>query len=196
MGSSSPPLLGWPIRRATVSKSSVLSDGNGEEDKTKYKDSKFKKLGSKVLEIEMMKERFAKLLLGEDMSGSGKGVCIALAISNTCPRPWFRLGSLAWPLQFRHPHRCLLQLRLPPWHLLLFPPRHLLQRRFPPWHPLQRRFPPSHLLQCQFPPSYRAPTPVPTVAPAPVPTTVPAPTPAPAPMLAPTVTPASVPTTD
>ena len=27
-------------------------------------------------------ERFAKLLLGEDMSGSGKGVCTALAISN------------------------------------------------------------------------------------------------------------------
>ena len=30
----------------------------------------------------MMKERFTKLLLGEDMSGSGKGVCTALAISN------------------------------------------------------------------------------------------------------------------
>ena len=35
-----------------------------------------------ILEIEMMKERFAKLLLGEDMSGGGKGVCTALAISN------------------------------------------------------------------------------------------------------------------
>lgn len=30
----------------------------------------------------MMKERFAKLLLGEDMSGSGGGVSTALAISN------------------------------------------------------------------------------------------------------------------
>lgn len=30
----------------------------------------------------MMKERFSKLLLGEDMSGSGKGVCTAVAISN------------------------------------------------------------------------------------------------------------------
>jgi hypothetical protein len=29
-----------------------------------------------------MKEKFAKLLLGEDMSGGGKGVCTALAISN------------------------------------------------------------------------------------------------------------------
>lgn len=33
-------------------------------------------------EIEMMKERFSKLLLGEDMSGCGKGACTALAISN------------------------------------------------------------------------------------------------------------------
>ncbi|GAA0165193.1 guanyl-nucleotide exchange factor [Lithospermum erythrorhizon] len=31
---------------------------------------------------EMMKERFAKLLLGEDMSGGGKGVSSALALSN------------------------------------------------------------------------------------------------------------------
>lgn len=35
-----------------------------------------------LVEVEMMKERFAKLLLGEDMSGGGKGVCTALAISN------------------------------------------------------------------------------------------------------------------
>lgn len=33
-------------------------------------------------EGELMKERFAKLLLGEDMSGGGKGVNTALAISN------------------------------------------------------------------------------------------------------------------
>ena len=35
-----------------------------------------------MAEMEMMKERFSKLLLGEDMSGSGKGVGTALAISN------------------------------------------------------------------------------------------------------------------
>ena len=34
------------------------------------------------VEVEMMKEKFSKLLLGEDMSGGGKGVCSALAISN------------------------------------------------------------------------------------------------------------------
>ncbi|XP_065859570.1 rop guanine nucleotide exchange factor 3 isoform X2 [Euphorbia lathyris] len=33
--------------------------------------------------VELMRERFAKLLLGEDMSGSGKGVCTALTISNS-----------------------------------------------------------------------------------------------------------------
>lgn len=33
-------------------------------------------------ELEQMKERFAKLLLGEDMSGGGKGVSSALALSN------------------------------------------------------------------------------------------------------------------
>lgn len=31
----------------------------------------------------MMKERFAKLLLGEDMSGGGKGVCTAVTVSNS-----------------------------------------------------------------------------------------------------------------
>ncbi|CAL0329345.1 unnamed protein product [Lupinus luteus] len=41
-----------------------------------------KKRDLDLSEVEMMKERFAKLLLGEDMSGGGKGVCTALAISN------------------------------------------------------------------------------------------------------------------
>ncbi|GJU55512.1 Rho guanine nucleotide exchange factor 8-like protein [Tanacetum coccineum] len=36
----------------------------------------------KRAELEQMKERFAKLLLGEDMSGGGKGVSCALALSN------------------------------------------------------------------------------------------------------------------
>lgn len=34
------------------------------------------------LDMELMKEKFAKLLLGEDMSGGGKGVSSALALSN------------------------------------------------------------------------------------------------------------------
>ncbi|XP_076920311.1 rop guanine nucleotide exchange factor 12-like [Bidens hawaiensis] len=39
-------------------------------------------LESIYADMEMMKERFAKLLLGEDMSGGGKGVSSALALSN------------------------------------------------------------------------------------------------------------------
>lgn len=33
-------------------------------------------------DMELMKEKFSKLLLGEDMSGGGKGVSSALALSN------------------------------------------------------------------------------------------------------------------
>ncbi|XP_060219256.1 rop guanine nucleotide exchange factor 12-like [Lycium barbarum] len=37
---------------------------------------------NKPSDMELMKEKFAKLLLGEDMSGGGKGVSSALALSN------------------------------------------------------------------------------------------------------------------
>ena len=37
---------------------------------------------SKPSDMDLMKEKFAKLLLGEDMSGGGKGVSSALALSN------------------------------------------------------------------------------------------------------------------
>jgi len=35
------------------------------------------------IELDMMRERFSKLLLGEDMSGGGKGVSTAVTISNS-----------------------------------------------------------------------------------------------------------------
>lgn len=57
----------------------------------------------------MMKERFSKLLLGEDMSGCGKGVSTALAISNAitnlcgmfsaCVKLWF--GRIAYCFSVR-----------------------------------------------------------------------------------------------
>lgn len=47
-------------------------------------------------EMEQMKERFAKLLLGEDMSGGGKGVSSALALSNA-------LTNLAGMVSFLSP---------------------------------------------------------------------------------------------
>ncbi|KAL0888807.1 hypothetical protein Bca101_012790 [Brassica carinata] len=54
---------------------------------------------STVSEIEMMKERFSKLLLGEDMSGSGNGVCTALAISNAITNLCATLFGQLWRLE-------------------------------------------------------------------------------------------------
>jgi hypothetical protein len=48
--------------------------------------------------MEMMKERFAKLLLGEDMSGSGKGVCTALAVSNAITNLCGQNSLLSYPV--------------------------------------------------------------------------------------------------
>ncbi|GMI80796.1 ROP (rho of plants) guanine nucleotide exchange factor 5, ROP GUANINE NUCLEOTIDE EXCHANGE FACTOR 5 [Hibiscus trionum] len=101
-GSGSPPLLGWPIRRAisaTPSVSKDVSNGNGDEEKVSNEDDEFKKMGSKINEIDMMKERFAKLLLGEDMSGSGKGVCTALAISNAITNLCATIFGQLWRLE-------------------------------------------------------------------------------------------------
>ncbi|KAK8481652.1 hypothetical protein V6N13_027167 [Hibiscus sabdariffa] len=89
--SGSPPLLGWPIRRAITATPSVSKDVD--------EDDKFKKMGSKIKEIDMMKERFAKLLLGEDMSGSGKGVCTALAISNAITNLCATIFGQLWRLE-------------------------------------------------------------------------------------------------
>ncbi|XP_062207441.1 rop guanine nucleotide exchange factor 7-like [Phragmites australis] len=50
-------------------------------------------------DMEMMKERFAKLLLGEDMSGSGKGVCTALAISNAITNLCATIFGQLWRLE-------------------------------------------------------------------------------------------------
>ncbi|KAG5239903.1 hypothetical protein OIU76_013299 [Salix suchowensis] len=91
--------LGWPIRKAGECKSLVSSGNGGEEKKAHLEDSKFKKLGSKLSEIDVMKERFAKLLLGEDMSGSGKGVCTALAISNSITNLCGTIYGQLWRLE-------------------------------------------------------------------------------------------------
>ncbi|KAF4395665.1 hypothetical protein G4B88_013439 [Cannabis sativa] len=97
-GSSSPPHLGWPIRRADVRKS--LSVDSAEDGKKAHvEDTKFNDLSSKISELEMMKERFAKLLLGEDMSGSGKGVCTSLAISNAITNLCATVFGQLWRLE-------------------------------------------------------------------------------------------------
>ncbi|XP_071734493.1 rop guanine nucleotide exchange factor 7-like [Rutidosis leptorrhynchoides] len=105
---SSPTHLGWPIRKAQlISKCSDVSVDNLTSKAQLDKESKIKKLGKEVSEMEMMKERFSKLLLGEDMSGSGKGVCTALAISNAitnlCATAFGQLWRLE-PLPYEKKH--------------------------------------------------------------------------------------------
>ncbi|KAI3782686.1 hypothetical protein L2E82_12740 [Cichorium intybus] len=56
-------------------------------------------------EIEMMKERFSKLLLGEDMSGCGNGVCTALAISNAITNLCATLFGQIWRLEPLRPEK-------------------------------------------------------------------------------------------
>ncbi|XP_011045480.1 PREDICTED: rop guanine nucleotide exchange factor 1 [Populus euphratica] len=56
-------------------------------------------------EVEMMKERFAKLLLGEDMSGGGKGVCTALAISNAITNLSATVFGELWRLEPLSPQK-------------------------------------------------------------------------------------------
>ncbi|KAL4397706.1 hypothetical protein HN51_002225 [Arachis hypogaea] len=101
-GSSSPsppaPPLGWPILKAAVSKCGK-SDEKDNDQEHHLDDTKFSSIGSKVSDAEMMKERFAKLLLGEDMSGSGKGVCTALAISNAITNLCATVFGQLWRLE-------------------------------------------------------------------------------------------------
>ncbi|KAF5726878.1 hypothetical protein HS088_TW22G00563 [Tripterygium wilfordii] len=68
-----PPLrqqAGYALSRNDKGPKSRLSKDEAPQTKDKNSD------------MEFMKERFAKLLLGEDMSGGGKGVSSALALSN------------------------------------------------------------------------------------------------------------------
>ncbi|CAN1127518.1 Rop guanine nucleotide exchange factor 1 [Linum perenne] len=58
-----------------------------------------KKAMSELSETELMKERFAKLLLGEDMSGGGNGVCTALAISNAITNLSASVFGQLWKLE-------------------------------------------------------------------------------------------------
>ncbi|XP_014494723.1 rop guanine nucleotide exchange factor 5 [Vigna radiata var. radiata] len=97
-GSSSPAPLGWPILKATLSKRSNSHEKENEH-KSHLEDTKLTRIGLKLSEVDMMKERFAKLLLGEDMSGSGKGVCTALAISNAITNLCATVFGQLWRLE-------------------------------------------------------------------------------------------------
>ncbi|GJY54754.1 Rop guanine nucleotide exchange factor 3-like protein [Tanacetum coccineum] len=53
----------------------------------------------------MMKERFSKLLLGEDMSGSGKGVSTAVTVSNAITNIYASMFCQQQKLEPLHPER-------------------------------------------------------------------------------------------
>ena len=59
-----------------------------------------------LVEVDMLKEIFSKLLLGEDMSGGGKGVCTALAISNAITN----LSGITFLTLFRNQKRIYVSL--------------------------------------------------------------------------------------
>ncbi|XP_042503594.1 rop guanine nucleotide exchange factor 3-like [Macadamia integrifolia] len=60
------------LSRSSMNKHSGVEDDDDDDDDQEVTDA----------DMELMKEKFSKLLLGEDMSGSGKGVCTAVAVSN------------------------------------------------------------------------------------------------------------------
>ncbi|KAM0855134.1 hypothetical protein ACQ4PT_049983 [Festuca glaucescens] len=68
-------------------------------------------------ELELMKERFSKLLLGEDMSGSGKGVCTALAISNAITNLCATIFGQLWRLEPLAPEKKAMWRREMEWLL-------------------------------------------------------------------------------
>ncbi|KAL0401281.1 UNVERIFIED_CONTAM: Rop guanine nucleotide exchange factor 5 [Sesamum latifolium] len=117
---SSSAQLGWPIGKAA---NCLGNDGSEGKCKPTLNvescddDSKLKKHGSNVSEMEMMKERFAKLLLGEDMSGSGKGVCPALAISNAITNLCATVFGQLWRLEPLPPEKKTMWRREMEWLL-------------------------------------------------------------------------------
>ncbi|KAJ8532998.1 hypothetical protein K7X08_015887 [Anisodus acutangulus] len=94
--SCSPPSIVWHIKE-----NEVKHCGNSEEVEKTHVDNnrKLEKQGSCLSEVEMMKERFSKLLLGEDMSGCGNGVSTALAISNAITNLCATLFGQIWRLE-------------------------------------------------------------------------------------------------
>ncbi|CAL0304464.1 unnamed protein product [Lupinus luteus] len=96
--SSSPDSVGWPVQKIVAS--NCTSPHGSEENVNKHLENKeFEKKVSVLSEVEMMKERFAKLLLGEDMSGCGNGVPTALAISNAITNLCATLFGQLWRLE-------------------------------------------------------------------------------------------------
>ncbi|GMJ03155.1 hypothetical protein HRI_003984700 [Hibiscus trionum] len=95
----SPPSIHWHAHEISETEDSTCSNSSEGRKKPPMNDRILEKQSSTISEIELMKERFAKLLLGEDMSGSGNGVCTALAISNAITNLSAALFGQIWRLE-------------------------------------------------------------------------------------------------
>ncbi|KAM3325568.1 rop guanine nucleotide exchange factor 7 [Capsicum chacoense] len=93
--SCSTPSIVWHIKKNEVQHCDVSE----QVERSHVDNRKLEKQGSCLSEVEMMKERFSKLLLGEDMSGCGNGVCTALAISNAITNLCATLFGQIWRLE-------------------------------------------------------------------------------------------------
>ncbi|KAI4370571.1 hypothetical protein MLD38_018912 [Melastoma candidum] len=92
--------LGWPFKKLGPT---LHDNPKGGDSQDKLVSSK-KVSGSKVVidgveAAGAMKERFARLLLGEDMSGCGNGVSTALAISNSITNLCGSVFGQLWRLE-------------------------------------------------------------------------------------------------
>ncbi|XP_015055963.1 rop guanine nucleotide exchange factor 7-like isoform X2 [Solanum pennellii] len=114
--SCSPSSIVWHIQDDEV-QHCANSDVSEEVEKPFVDKRKLEKQGSCLSEIEMMKERFSKLLLGEDMSGCGNGVCTALAISNAITNLCATLFGQIWRLEPLAPEKKLMWRREMEWLL-------------------------------------------------------------------------------
>lgn len=79
--SSEPSPSHWPVTKSGAQNQAMFGRLEMKQQK-QVVDDKLDDQEPVDLQLETMKERFSKLLLGEDMSGSGKGVCTAVTISN------------------------------------------------------------------------------------------------------------------
>uniref|UniRef100_A0A1D1XG24 Rop guanine nucleotide exchange factor 2 n=1 Tax=Anthurium amnicola TaxID=1678845 RepID=A0A1D1XG24_9ARAE len=90
--------MGWSMARFMVQTPAILAKlGVKQQDRLPRGKLEEKEVPSSVLD--MMKERFSKLLLGEDMSGGGKGVSTAVAISNAITNLYATIFGQFWKLE-------------------------------------------------------------------------------------------------
>lgn len=90
---------GWGGEKRDVAGWGERADVSGWGVRRDISEKKEGKMEESVSEVDMIKERFAKLLLGEDLSGGGKGVSSALAISNAITNLSASIFGELWRLE-------------------------------------------------------------------------------------------------